>query len=129
MFLSRIPGLICVITLIGCAHRYEGSGTKRLNIIMGDYGLPDAVEERAGEIARTYRPLYVENEVLPPWPRSTVVCYYLSKNLKVESNPSAAFDIRPITQEERTEIMDFLERREERERKNAESPTSQRGDG
>jgi len=96
---------------------------------MGDYGIPDVVEEQAGDQLRRYRPSYVEEGLLVPWPRSTVECYYLSKSMKVESNPSAAFDIRPITQEERVKITDFLKRSEERESKGAESSTSQRSSG
>jgi hypothetical protein len=130
MSIGQKLALICVFGLAGCAHRYDGSGTKRVNIIiMGEYGVPDVVEEQAGDQLRRYRPSYVEECLLLPWPRSTVGCYYLSKNMKVESNPSAAFDIRPITQEESTEITDFLKRCEERERKGAETPTNQRGHG
>src|SRR4051812_3739472 len=103
MSIRQKLALACVIGLAGCAHRYEGSGTKRLNLVMGDYGIPDVVEESAGEVARMYRPAG-DNSSLPPWPHSTVDCYYLSKNMKVESRFSAAFDTLPITAEERTEI-------------------------
>ena len=129
MSIRQKLALICVIGLIGCAHHYEGSGTKRLNIIMGDYGVPDVVEESAGDELRRYRPLLMDNDLLLPWPESTVVCYYLSKNIKVESRPSAAFDTLPITEEERTVVMKFLKECEERERKKVESPGSQRGGG
>lgn len=82
----------------------------RLNIIMGDYGVPDVVEESAGDELRKYRPPVVDNDLLLPWPRSTVVCYYLSKNIKIESRPSEAFDTLPLPEEERTKIIDFLKR-------------------
>jgi hypothetical protein len=103
--------LVCTLAiLVGCSA--DGNGIHRgtpITHVQLDYGLPDVIADRSGDLKRYYVP---SDRPESEWPTDAPrTFYYLERNLEVTFVSGRAIRSGPIDTEEREHILIPLIRR------------------
>jgi hypothetical protein len=102
--------LLCIaVSLSGCSLGESGvqSGTPITRIIE-QYGEPDVISERSGDLIRYYTP---EQPVEYAWPaEAPKTLYYLDRDIAIKFVLGSAKKVEKITPDERKRLVDLLKR-------------------